>query len=932
MTDSTANLVLGIDTTQAIKGSTDLDKLAVSGERLEQQFTKTGKATDGWQQNMRGVDAAMKSSAERAIEYSQATQRIIDRYEPLGTKMRSLQADLALLQREMGNSSADAAIKSFQGLEAEIERTAKLMQTAGVAGFEDSAKAAERGAFATAGAKRELMVLGHEAMQGNFSKMPGSFIVLAERMDLTTMLMSPMTLGIIGIGAAAIGAAVAIAQGAAEMGSYSKSLILTGNSAGATSLQLQAMAVSIGASADSTIGKAAEAIAAFSSSGKFAADQMSQYSAVAIRLEKELGTSIDDTIKQFIELGKGPVDASAKLNETTHYLTAAIFEQINALTNMGDKAAAAALAQSTWADAMNSRVPRLTENLGYLEQGWRGVTGAAKGAWDAMAGIGRSEDPAARVARQIAEIEQHAAPGRGIFSGLSDVDKARLVNLKEQQMVINAVASQEKLLAEAKKKTNDQTEAAIAFSKIADGYQSNALKTNKLITEATVAGIAAGKSQIEIDKTISDIRLANADKVKKAPKDRSDPYASEREAAKEWAKYFSDFEKMSEDAEAKTLSLSKAQEELVKYLSSGAYKTNTEDMRQLVLQKAYATIATEQFNAANKAGEKDHNAYIQTLVKSADAIDKQVIKMQDENAAADMATKLHISLAQAVDLAAVARIKENLAIQMNFGDDKAVSAIQHEIDARKRLSDLIGIADARKSDGALAYLNSIGTTSVTIGKTMENSFKGMENSLVNFVKTGKLDFGSLADSIISDMVRISIRQSITVPLAGQASSFFGSMFSPSVTAGSNASGYQGTMNNTSAYVASANGNVFSSPSLSAFSGGVYDTPKTFAFAQGAGIFAEAGPEAIMPLTRGSNGKLGVQSSGGGGGNSMVVNIVESPGNGGKQSRTTNNGVDTLTVMVEQIKASIAGDINKGSGAVPSALSRTYGLNRSVGSY
>jgi lambda family phage tail tape measure protein len=50
--------------------------------------------------------------------------------------------------------------------------------------------------------------------------------------------------------------------------------------------------------------------------------------------------------------------------------------------------------------------------------------------------------------------------------------------------------------------------------------------------------------------------------------------------------------------------------------------------------------------------------------------------------------------------------------------------------------------------------------------------------------------------------------------------------------------------------------VYDSPSLSAYSNGVYSTPKTFAFAKGAGIFGEAGPEAIMPLTRAADGSLG----------------------------------------------------------------------------
>lgn len=46
------------------------------------------------------------------------------------------------------------------------------------------------------------------------------------------------------------------------------------------------------------------------------------------------------------------------------------------------------------------------------------------------------------------------------------------------------------------------------------------------------------------------------------------------------------------------------------------------------------------------------------------------------------------------------------------------------------------------------------------------AFKGMEDALVDFVKTGKLDFKSLVDSIISDIARIVIKQQITGPLAG----------------------------------------------------------------------------------------------------------------------------------------------------------------------
>lgn len=72
-------------------------------------------------------------------------------------------------------------------------------------------------------------------------------------------------------------------------------------------------------------------------------------------------------------------------------------------------------------------------------------------------------------------------------------------------------------------------------------------------------------------------------------------------------------------------------------------------------------------------------------------------------------------------------------------------------------------------------------------------------------------------------------------------------------------------------VPSAKGNVFQTPGLSAYSNKVVNRPTVFAFAKGAGIFAEAGPEAIMPLRRGPDGRLGVAAAGGGGQAVTIIN-------------------------------------------------------------
>jgi phage-related minor tail protein len=88
----------------------------------------------------------------------------------------------------------------------------------------------------------------------------------------------------------------------------------------------------------------------------------------------------------------------------------------------------------------------------------------------------------------------------------------------------------------------------------------------------------------------------------------------------------------------------------------------------------------------------------------------------------------------------------------------------------------------------------------------------------------------------------------------------------------------------------------------------------------------------MPLTRGPDGNLGVRAHGSGG--NVTVNVINNAQ--GTQAtareRTDGNGNRMIEVFIEQVKGAIAGDISRGSGAVPDAMASTYGLNRVAGAY
>lgn len=151
--------------------------------------------------------------------------------------------------------------------------------------------------------------------------------------------------------------------------------------------------------------------------------------------------------------------------------------------------------------------------------------------------------------------------------------------------------------------------------------------------------------------------------------------------------------------------------------------------------------------------------------------------------------------------------------------------------------------------------------------------------------------GSVKDMLqnFGTMLRKMIAQSVAADLNKR---LFGT------AAGGEGAGWLGAGLKWISTLMNAKGGVYNTPGLSAYSNGVYDTPKAFAFAKGVGVFAEAGPEAIMPLSRGSDGKLGVKASSEGGpinitvhvnGNSNAPDVRRAAGQGAREALAAFNG-------------------------------------------
>jgi len=187
---------------------------------------------------------------------------------------------------------------------------------------------------------------------------------------------------------------------------------------------------------------------------------------------------------------------------------------------------------------------------------------------------------------------------------------------------------------------------------------------------------------------------------------------------------------------------------------------------------------------------------------------------------------------------------------------------------------------------------------------LTTGFNTARDSLADLATTGKFKFKDFSNSVISDMARIASQQAASSLLSGviglgvsAASSYFGG---GSAAAGASQSGYTGAaFANWAAAQAKGggwSGGVQFFAKGAGFTNSILNSPTAFGMAGGkVGVAGEAGPEAIMPLARGSDGSLGVRMVGGGGaeggGNVFQFSTTVSVDNSGASTSTRAGGSD-----------------------------------------
>lgn len=310
--------------------------------------------------------------------------------------------------------------------------------------------------------------------------------------------------------AAVVGLGVAWHAAAKETEGYTKAIVLNGNAAGTTVSQLSSVTRAVGEMTGS-YGLANEAVTGLAATGRVTSSVIALAAQSTVSMARATGAAVDDMVQQFAELGKAPVEASKKLNEQYNYLTLAIYQQIKALEEQGRKEEAAALAQRSYALAMNQRANEVQQSLNALGKSFQWVGDKASSMWQAIKDSVRTAPLAAQLAeaqkeyRFLAEKSTQGAKIASFFGveGYDSTKDDRLKALKKVTDLQQQIRAEDERAAAQQKRAQDAA-AGIAATDSWDRRAKSLRNWKEQLADAVKEIREQGKLLGKSDKDIQD--------------------------------------------------------------------------------------------------------------------------------------------------------------------------------------------------------------------------------------------------------------------------------------------------------------------------------------------------------------------------------------------------------------------------------------------
>lgn len=599
-------------------------------------------------------------------------------------------------------------------------------------------------------------------------------------------LINPITI----IGAAVATLAIGWKRGSDEAVAFNQALITSGRSSQITADNLSYLALEMDKIGGVTSSSAARALTEVAEAGVFTADQIGLVATAAETMRAATGKSVSETIAEFQKLRGDPVNAIIALNESYNFLDQSQLQSIRTLTEQGRQTEAITEAFRIYSEAINTRAPQVVSNLGLIERAYRGIKSAASEIVDSIANIGRPEDIQRLRALQsnIANINN----GSSLYRGLTP--EARANTLKKFQDEVAEIQRRlsarpvEVIMAGIYSPVSQREEEA---KKVFDARE-RSLDTQKRrtyeIAQIQKEGVAAGKTQVEIDKTIAAYKKqqADIDAKKNRPKANSDQNSANTllESAQ---RQIEANRQLAESGEP----VSASQRQIIQInqrLADSTNKMTAATRAELIAARDLLAITDAQAKLSQQTiRDKAANLALTdrlTNLSSQQTQQNQIALMgigRGGDAAAMLQSQLNIRKSYLDELEKLEKTQRNINTRLSqeeYEREKGLlqasldDRLQRERDFQEQRMRMMG--DWQNGFRA-AYEDFSYQASNVAGATQglfQNAFQGATDALISFVTTGKASFADLTQSILSDLAKILIQKQI-VGLVGSIGGFGG---------------------------------------------------------------------------------------------------------------------------------------------------------------
>ncbi|WP_371233616.1 phage tail tape measure protein [Pseudomonas sp. QE6] len=916
------SLALSVDSSEVRTAADDLDKLTDAGSRTEAAASKAGSA---WTTASTKMGQASDPAARLAKSFTQGSQAIRDQQKELAALLGKIDPVVAAygrlddMEKELARHKnildpGDFAVYSqkIQGMrdalstaDDQLVRTGNTAkQTAAAlrllpAQFTDIA-------VSLASGQSPFTVLLQQGGQikDSFGGIGPAFSAVGR---YALALVNPLTVA----GAAAAGLAYAFYDSEKSASAFNKALYAGTGTLGVSASEMQKLATQAGY-LTGNLGSAEDAVIALGSAGNISRTQLENLGEAAAAISQYTGKGAAEVAKDLASIGDNATDAAAKLSDKYGLISAAQFDVIRALDDQGEHQEALDRLSESLNQNAQERFKQYRASLTDLERGWDDVGNAISTAYSK---VKRELFPG--LDDQIAQLEriQQTRKEGGFLGGLSSLfgfgdntDEAiasQLQGFYKLRDARNENASAQGELTEAEQKY-------ISISKSLDDQLANASPASRR-TEAIKklkdqfldlmeAAARTGRSSpllagVEYDgKNFSggayDTLLAGIETRIKDPRTPR-------------AKAYQD------DAATKMLQSLRDQQATLQGQLDTTEKLTSSQKQQLQFEQLITDLKEKKVLTADQKSLLASQEAIKAQLAKNVALDSEIQKRQDLQKLSAFQATIDAKVAaqqNAFDLQLAGigqgsrtrqRMQEQLRLQQDFTREQArlqeqfnrgdISKSLYEQESKaqqdayeKQLAQQqaqFDKLDAAREDwvnGASdAWADYLDSAKDAAGQTYElftDAFRGTEDALVEFVRTGKLSFSDLADSIISNLIRIQVRQAIAYAAGGSdgTGGLMGWLGLASSTSSLFSKGYASASLDTliSSSGLFAKGGAFMDgmqmfANGGAFTNSIVSSPTAFGMGNGRmGLMGEAGPEAIMPLVRTPDGALGVRSAGG----------------------------------------------------------------------